>query len=107
MKEKTRVEQAVKACYDAYSDYARKVDNMPMIPKFPEVRWQRGSLKNPNTGWWIDGTLYPGSAEQVIELWDKQRRRVLRRMWKALGVAPEQMPFPEEPSVPAGSGGYM
>lgn len=101
MKAKTLIEQSVKACYDAYADYARKVDNIPVIPNFPRVSWERGSLKNPNTGWWVDGKLYPGSAEQVIKHWTKLRAYWVGRMWKKLGIEPEQLPLPDDTDVPA------
>lgn len=101
MKAKTQIEQTVHAAYVAYADYARKVENIPVIPAFPKVSWERGSLKNPNTGWIIDGRLYPGSAEQVMAYWDKIRAKWLRRTWKALGIEPEQLPLPDSTDEPA------
>lgn len=98
MKAKTQIEQAVKAAYDAYAEYARKVDNMPVIPAFPRVSWERGSLKNPNTGWIIDGRLYPGTAEQVITHWDRVRVRWEKKTWRATA---EQLPLPDETDTPA------
>lgn len=92
MKAQTRIEAAVKACYDAYADYARKVDNMPVIPSFPKVRWERGSLKNSNTGWWVDGRLYNGTAEEVIAHWDKQTLKWVARLRKKMGETPSQQP---------------
>lgn len=104
MKAKTQIEQAVKACYDAYSDYARKVDNIPVIPSFPKVEWVKGSLKNDASGWLVDGKLYNGTADQVVAHWNKQTERWHRRIRKALE---EQLPLPgtTEPAQDAGGGG--
>ncbi len=104
MKAKTQIEQTVHAAYVAYADYARRVDNIPVVPSFPKVSWERGSLKNPNTGWVVDGTLYPGSAEAVMKHWRKVRAYWLKKMWKALGISPEQLPLPEGTDEPAGDG---
>ncbi len=92
MKEQTKIEQAVKRCYEAYSDYARIVDNIPVIPKFPKVTWERGSLKNESTGWTVDGKLYHGSAEQVVAYWDKLTERWVAKTRKKLAATPSQQP---------------
>lgn len=84
MKAQTQIEHAVKACYDAYADYARKVENIPVIPSFPKVSWVRGSLKNENTGWIVDGRLYPGTADEVVNYWNKRTALWLARTRKKL-----------------------
>lgn len=89
MKAQTAIERAVKACYDAYSDYARKVEGIPVIPTFPKVSWVRGSLQNPETGWLVDGKLFNGTAEQVVAHWDKQTEKWIRRTRKAVTGLPE------------------
>lgn len=99
MKAKTQIEQAVLAAYGAYADYCRKVDNVPVTVKFPRVSWERGSLKSENTGWVVDGRFFPGSAEQVISWWDKQKAKWERRLYKALpAVYQGETPEPPEDS---------
>lgn len=101
MKAQTRIEAAVKACYDVYAEYSHVAEHMRVTAVHPRVTWERGSLKNPNTGWVIDGVLYPGAADDVIDLWNKQRAKWERRLWKARGITPEQLPLPDEPDVSA------
>jgi hypothetical protein len=91
MKAQTQIERAVKACYDAYAEYARKVDNIPVIPQFPKVTWVRGSLKNEASGWLIDGKLYNGTAQEVVSHWNKQTERWTAKLRKKLETPLEQL----------------
>ena len=52
--------------YDAYTDYSRKVLNIPVIPNYPKVSWKAGNHSNGVGGVWvIDGREYPGTVDQV------------------------------------------
>jgi hypothetical protein len=84
MKAKTRIVAAVKACYDSYSDYARKVLYIPVIPPYPKVTWEAGNTPQGSRGRWIiDGHDWPMAADEVVAefqrralMWeDKMRRR--------------------------------
>lgn len=66
MKAKTRIIAAAKQMYDEYTDYSRKVLNIPVIPNFPKVEWRAGNNPDGTHGTWIvDGRSYPGSVDQV------------------------------------------
>ncbi len=66
MKAQTRIRTAVFMERQVYSDYARIVDHVPVIPKKPRVEWRSG------IGWYIDGKRVRGSATDIIN--DCQQR---------------------------------
>lgn len=68
MKTTTAIRAAVKLCYDAFTDYARIVQNVPVIPKIPQVSYKTGK------GWEIDGQLFKLPAEKVIDHYDQCQR---------------------------------
>lgn len=107
MKAQTQIEQAVKAWYDAFAEYARVVEGIPVKPTHPKVTWVKGSLKDEGAGWVIDGRHFNMTADEVIVEVNKQAAKWWRRINKHTGVSyGEQMTLPETIEQPAGGGGY-
>ncbi len=77
MKAETRIKGAAKSLYEAYTEYSKTVLNIPVTAKVPKVEWMAGNTKGGNAGWLVDGSLYPGKAEQVVQHFEQ-----LRNAWE-------------------------
>lgn len=98
MKAQTQVEDAVRAYYAAYCEYARQIDGVPVKTPFPKVAWVPGSLKNSASGWTIDGHTHNGTALEVVQMWNKLTERMivkLQRKLEAQTLKQEPLPEPE------------
>lgn len=87
MKAATRIKIACKSMYDAYTDYSRIVQNIPVIPNVPKVDWMAGNPKDGKAGWVVDGRLYPVTADQLVAhfeertaYWQEKIKRVSTSM---------------------------
>lgn len=74
MKAATRIKNAAKSMYDAYTDYSRVVQNVPVIPNIPKVQFMAGNPKDGKAGWVVDGRLYPVTADQLVAHFEERAR---------------------------------
>ncbi len=69
MKHTTEVRAAVRLAAVAICHYHKTVHSIGLRPTHARVEWLVGK------GWLIDHVLFPGTAEQVINHFDKLQRR--------------------------------